>query len=398
MVAPGEVEARAKARGEELAALEARLASGRRLRLSRQYGAAAAELSGVLGVGAPETIERSAVLELALVAQEEGNLARVLQILAQYLTRWPQDAIVPELLLRQGLIYRQLGVYELALTKFYATMTSALGFKDGHLDYYRKLVLQSQVEIAETLMAQGRPGEAEKAFARLLKEESGALNRARVHYRYICCLQAQGKFAEVAGQAQEFLTRCGEAEEQAEVRFLRAGALKRLGRNGEALGEVLRLLESQQGAGKNDPGMLAYWQQRTGNEIANQMYQEGDYLHALEVYLAIVPLSPTAAWQLPALYQVGLVYERLEQPAKAIEAFAGIVGRAGEVATNGTPGLQLVVDMARWRRDFLDWRGRAETTHRELKAGVGPEPAAAPTPQTSTGSKDESNRTNSGPG
>lgn len=373
-------EVRARARAEELAELTRRLETGRRLRLSKLYSDATPHLTAVLSSKAPEELQRSALLELALVAQEENNLARALQILSQYLSRWPQDPTGPEILLRQGLIYRQLGIHELALTKFYATMTTALTLKDGHFDYYRKLVLQSQAEIAETLALQNKHAEAAQAFARLLKEESPALNRVRVQFRYIHSLEAQGKYSEAAGQAQDFLAKYADAGEQAEVRFLLASSLKRLGRNGDALREVLELLQSQQPLARSQPGTLAYWQQRTGNEIANQLYQEGDFVHALEIYLNLLPLNPAPAWQLPVLYQVGLVYERLEQPVKAVGAFGQIIDREAEVGTNAPPGLRAMLDMARWRRDFLDWRGRTEATHHELRAGLAPEPGAPASP------------------
>src|SRR5205823_2473171 len=91
-----------------------------------------------------EEMKRLALLELANVTQEQGQLAKSQQILAQYLKRYPRDPGVPGVLLRQGLLYRQMGAPALALSKFYAVMTSALSLKEGSVDYYQRLVLHAQ--------------------------------------------------------------------------------------------------------------------------------------------------------------------------------------------------------------------------------------------------------------
>ena len=302
----------------------------------------------------------------------------MLSDLSQYLTRWPNDANVPEVLLRQGLIYRQLGIHNLAMSKFYATMTTALVLKGENFEFYRRLVLQAQAEIAETLALQNKHKEAAEAFARLLKEESPALNRTRVKYRYLHSLAAQGKQAEAVGQAQDFLAQHPDAAESAEVRFLLATGLKKLGRNNDALQEVLRLLQSQQGQAREHPETLAYWQQRTGNEIANQLYQEGDFLRALDIYQSLLLLSPLPTWQCPVLYQIGLAYERLEQPTKAADTYGAIMAKESEIGTNAPPSLKAMLDMARWRQNFLKWQVRTEVAHRDLKPFLLSEPAPVP--------------------
>lgn len=384
LVQSGDPDAQARAQAATIAALNRQLDTGRRLRLAKLYQEATPHFVAVLSRHAPEELHRTALLELALIAQEEQQWTRALQILSQYLTRWPQDPSAPEILLRQGLLYRQLGLHELALTKFYATMTTALVLRNNHFDYYRKLVLQSQAEVAETLALQNRHAEAAEAFARLLKEESPALNRPRVHYRYVLALEAQGRHAEAAAQAQDFLVHHPNAPEQAELRFLLATTLKKLGRNDDALRQVLLLLQSQQTLAHTDPATLAYWQQRAGNEIANRLYQEGDFLHALDLYLNLLPLSPTPAWQLPVLYQIGLVYERLEQPARAISSYDDLLARQPQPDPNAPPSLVALVDMARWRRDFLTWRSQTQIAHHELRAGANllsppPPPVTPPT-------------------
>ena len=367
-----------KMREAQISQFEKNLETGRHLRAVKLFDEAVPNFTAVLEGAAPDELKRAAMLELALLSQEQNNLTRALQILSQYLSRWPQDPNAPEILLRQGLIYRQLGIHTLALTKFYSTMTTALVLKNDHFDYYRKLVLQAQAEIAETLAIQNKHAEAAEAFARLSKEVSPALNQVRVQYRYIHSLAAQGKQAEAVGQAQDFLARHTNASEVAEVRFLLASGLKKLGRNNDALQEVLRLLQSQQSLGREHPETLAYWQQRTGNEIANQLYQEGDFLGALDIYQSLLLLNPAPAWQCPVLYQIGLAYERLEQPAKAAESYAAICVREKELGTNAPPSLRTLIDMSGWRQNFLRWQMKTEVAQHELKTA--PAPGSAPVP------------------
>ena len=89
------------------------------------------------------------------------------------------------------------------------------------------------------------------------------------------------------------------------------------------------------GCGFSNPENWVYWRQRAGNDIANQLYLEGDYLNALEVYKHLAELDSGPAWQLPVWYQIGLIYERLRQPDKATETFDAIVAR-GKILTGPT--------------------------------------------------------------
>lgn len=377
LVRSEEEQIKAKQRAQEVSDYKKKIETARSQRAAGLYEEATPNYAAVLNSEAPDDLKKASLLELALIAQDQKNLTRALQVLSQYITRWPHDANVPEVLLRQGLIYRQLGIHNMAMMKFYATMTTALTLTGENFDFYRRLVLQAQAEIAETLALQNKHKEASEAFAKLLKEESPALNRAQVKYRYLNSLVAQDRHAEAIGQAQDFLAQFPTASEQAEVRFVLASSLKKLGRNKEALQEVMKLLRSQQSLAKEHPETLAYWQQRTGNEIANQLYQEGDFLRALDIYQSLLPLSPTPSWQCPLYYQIGLAYERLEQPTRAADSYGAILAMEKDIGTNAPAGLKAMLDMARWRQNFLQWQVRTEIAHREFKPFVAPAPAPA---------------------
>jgi|YelNatPaOPRAMG01_1025707.scaffolds.fasta_scaffold10559_6 tetratricopeptide (TPR) repeat protein len=335
---------------------------GRQQRAQKNFTLAKRNFVALLQGPGPDQLKRAALLELATMAQEQNELAKAQQLYAQYLRRWPDDPSVPEVYLRQGLLFRQMGAPVMALAKFYAVMSSALTLKTGNVDYYQKLVLHAQAEIAETHYLQGNYKEAAQFYRRLLKLEAPSLNRAAVQLKLIRSLAALSHHAEVIAEAQDYLQRYPRAEAQAEVRFLLAQALKQSGRKAEALKQVLLLLETQLASADQAHSEWSYWQRRTGNEIGNQLYEEGDYLNALTVYGALAALDSSPAWQWPVWYQMGLIYERLGQPQKAAELYSQILARRNELKTATSPSLGTVLDMARWRKELLEWQNRASPT------------------------------------
>ena len=251
--------------------LDAMLEWARRMKRKKNFEAAEKSFVMVLEANAPEIMHRTAMLEMGLMAQENQHHARAQQVFTQYLDRYPDDPSAAEVYLRQGLLYRQMGAPQMALSKFYAVMTTALRLKLDRLDYYQRLVLQAQTEIADTYYLQGKFGEAAEYLGRLLKLENPQLNQTQIIYKMIRSLSCMNKHTEVIAQAEFFLTKYPDTAEVAEVRFLLADSLKKIGRAREATQQVLVLLESQQTTSTNKPGNWIYWQQRTGNEIANQL-------------------------------------------------------------------------------------------------------------------------------
>ena len=344
------------------------LDAARQLRRSKDHSAAAKLLVTLLENELPAEFKRSALFELAMVAQDANQLARAQQVLAQYLQIFPQDPTVPEVLLRQGLIYRQMGVSQMAVAKFYAVMNTALSMKLDQFDYYKRLVLQAQTEIADTYYLQGKFTEASDFFGRILKQDSVDLNRPQIHFKLVRCLSSLGRHVDVVNQCEDFFKKHPDAAEVPELRFICASSLKQLGRSREALVQVMKLLQSQEEMARINPENWSYWQQRAGNEIANQLYLEGDYLNALDIYNSLAELNTAPAWQLPVWYQVGIIYERLQQPKKASEKYDAIVAREKELTASAeTPNLKTVIELAKWRKEHIQWQDRAEVAVQSLK-------------------------------
>jgi tetratricopeptide (TPR) repeat protein len=345
-----------------------RLAMARYLENTRQPEKAEPILVGLLAENVPDSIQKTALFELGAVVREENDLPRAQSIYSQFLERWPNDIKIPEILLRQGEIFRQMGLNDLALGKFYSVMTSALALKNDQLAYYQSLVLKTQVEIADTHYLMGQFADAADFYSRLLQNADPGLNRPQIQFHLVRSLAIIGRNDQAIGQAQDFISRNPDADQVPEVRYYLAEALKALGRNSEALQQVLLCLQEQKIKTRNDPEVWAYWQQRVGNEIANQFYHEGDYVKALEVYLNLAQLDSSPGWQVPVDYQMGMTYEKLLQPQKAIDSYNQILARETEVGTNITPGLKAVFDMARWRAGFIKWQTNAEAVDHSLEA------------------------------
>lgn len=308
----------------------------------------------------PEPMRQTALFELGQMVRGENDLPRALAIYTQYLQRWPGETRTPEVYLRQGQVLREMGLPNLALAKFYGVMTTALSLKDNQLSYYKGLVLQAQVEIAETHYTMGKFKDAVDYYSRLLTQNDPQLDRGQIQFRLIRSLEALKQHEPAAAQAQDYLTHFPDSAEAPEVRYHLAQALKGQNRNTEALQQVKLFLKEERARTTNNPAVWTYWQQRVGNEIGNELYQEGDYMKALEVYLALAQLDSSPAWQLPVRYQVALTYEKLLQPQLAMVAYRNIITNGIAVpAANRAPGLQSVLDMAAWRLSFLEWSDRA---------------------------------------
>jgi tetratricopeptide (TPR) repeat protein len=342
--------------------LQITLDLARHQRDEHDYDQASKTLVSILNSDAPEHFKRSALLELALTTQQANQLARAIQIFGQYVTRCSDDPSVPEVLLREGLVYRQMGAHGMALSKFYAVMTTILNLKLDTSGYYQRLVLQAQTEIAETYYQQGNFDEAGGFFERLLKLDLSSLNKDEIRLKLIRCLAASAKHQEVVDNAKELLT---SNPNTAEARFLLAISLQQLGHKDESLRQVVFLLDS--------PGAKT-WKQAIGNQIANDFYAHGDYTNALVVYQHLADADSSPEWQVPALYQVGLVCERLHQVDQATTAYTRAIEDGSPLGEKADPNLRVVLDMAAWRKEYLAWQTRAAQANQTLRPPVATPP------------------------
>jgi tetratricopeptide (TPR) repeat protein len=343
-----------------------------RQRHEKRSSDAARTLVGILESNAPAEFQRKALFDLALATQDIPDFVKAQQIYSQYLHLYPDDQSAPEVLLRQGLLYRQMGVASLAISKFYAVMSTALKLKLDNIDYYKKLVLQAQTEIADTYYTQGEFAESADFYSRLLKAENASLNKEIILPKLIRSLSYLTNHVDTISRAQTFLEQFTNSPDLPEVRFMLASAYKGVGRNQDALKQVLLLLQSQQENVQKNPELWAYWQRRAGNEIANQLYKEADFLNALQIYQSLADLDMTPSnGKAPVWYQTALDYEQLQQWQMATDTYSQIIDRATKDlnANNGPQALLgCIIDMAQWRKRLhrVAAKGRREPIARPL--------------------------------
>lgn len=323
---------------------QVRLELARRQRQRAEFELATRTLTSLLEQETDDARIRTVLLELTRTAEDAGQTARAIQVLGQFLERFPEDPDAPELLLRQGLLYRRLGAHAMALSKLYAVLTATLNLRLDPEGRYQRLVLVAQTEIAETHFLQGAYDEAAELFERLLRMETAALNRRDILLRLLRCYHAQGKPNKVVDIARELLS---EGEPLPEAQFLLSRALYELGEREAALRTVLDLIAQ--------PADVA-WARVAGNELANQMYRAGDFSGAVAVYEALLALDESPQWRVPVLYQIGLARERLGDRAAAQQAYRVACELGRSLPPNNIPSsVQTVLDLATWRQNHLAW-------------------------------------------
>jgi tetratricopeptide (TPR) repeat protein len=302
--------------------------------------------------------QRNALLELAKVYRLEGATTRAVACYEKFLKSFPDDAAVPMVYLDLGRTLRTLGTFHLALSSFYNVVNSTMKLPAEGFDQYRTLAKTAQFEIAETHFQEGEFEEASKFFSRLQLLELAPADRTRAQFKAAYALVLAKDYAPAVVSLRSFLDQNPDDENVPETRYLLSLSLQRLGRDQEAFDTAIALLKAEKAHESADSRRWAYWQRRTGNQIANGFYDQGNFWSALVIYEALAGLSEQElAWRLPALYQSGLCYERLRQYDRAREDYRKVVDAcaAQQGKDQPTAGLDDVSRMASWRLQQLTW-------------------------------------------
>jgi TolA-binding protein len=172
--------------------------------------------------------------------------------------------------------------------------------------------------------------------------------------------QLDGEFEAAVTTLRSFLDEWPADKNAPEARYLLATTLRQLKRPREALAVTFELLRSEHAKSSADPGRWSYWQRRTGNQVANEFFQNGDTFDALAIYQGLAQLSDDPSWRLPVTYQMALCYERLSQLDRARLAYQSIVSAASPAAVQALPEIADLARMASWRLAHLDWRDQVD--------------------------------------
>lgn len=306
---------------------------------------------------------------LARTYRSDGQLVRAVATFEHIMADYPGNPLLPLVLLDLGRTLRDLGSPRLALARFYSVLHSTLKLPAASATAYRRIVRTAQFEIAQTHSIMGNHEEAARFYERLDLLDLAPVDRARARFKAAVAHVHTGDRRAAITALEQFLRAEPDSPFGPEARFLLATTLAADERPAEALAVTLELLQEAQRLHGADADTWRTWQRRTGNQLANDFYQRGDFLSALRLYEALAALDADPAWRLPVLYQVGLCLERLLRYDEAAATYRIITARpAAEPAE--------IISMAGWRLEQLDWWSR---TNQHLQR-LHPTPAAEPSP------------------
>ena len=309
----------------------------------------------------------NALLGLARVYRRQGSLTKAAAVYERYLKDYPNAVAVPDALLELGRTQRALGADQLALTHFYNVINSTLKLTSENSEHYQVLAKTAQFEIAETHFQEGNFAEANKFYSRLQLLDLAPADRARAHFKSAEALYRGKDYEAAVKKINSYLLEWTDDENVPEARYLLSLSLRALGRKQEALDATLALLRTEKSV--KDPKRWAYWQRKTGNQLANDFFQSGDTMNALMIYQGLESLSTEPEWRFPVTYQVALCYERMRLYDRAATAYQSIIDGVKPSAKN-TPGspdapkanieLAELSRMAAWRLGQLNWNTQTE--------------------------------------
>lgn len=326
------------------------------------YNSAEIAYRQVLAAKATPEQDRDALLGLARMYRRSNQLTKSAAVYEKMLKEFPADNALPIVYLELGRVHRALGAYRLAIARFYSVINSTLKLPANGQDLYRQLARTAQFEVAETHFLAGEFQESAQYFSRLKLLDLTPADQARAHFKSAFSLHRAGDFENAAASLRSFLEQYPSDENMPEARYLLSISLRRLGRDKESLAAALELLKAEHSRTAEDPKRWAYWQRKTGNQLANEFYEQGDANSALTIYLSLAALSSEPLWRLPVLYQVALCYERLRSGSQAREYLQTVAKEAGASPADSASKSELdeLANMAAWRLQQLDWEDGAD--------------------------------------
>jgi len=326
----------------------------------------------MLQVNAPDADKKGALLEMFDSYRSRSMYSKAIAVGERVRQLFPDDPAEVPVLLKLGQIYRETGAYQLAIARFYNVLNAALRVDQAEFAKYEALSTDAQFEIAQTFLDAGDFPQAARTYSMLDRLELTHEQKGHAEFQLANCCLLLGDFANAEKEARHFLENYADTSYAPECHYVLSVALAAEHHPQEAADEALTLLRMEKKVATTDAAAWVYWQKKTGNQLANGFYQQGDYLRALTLYQTMAKLSDDPEWQWPVIYQVGLCLERLRLPDRAAEAYKYILDENKKALDAGkTPADDLgqMAQMAEWRTEHLQWEEKAEG---QLDAVLGP--------------------------
>ena len=321
------------------------------------YDMAEKYFAAALGVPIESPEKENVLFEMAALYKEEGMLPKASAVLERLTEEFGESRRLPGVYMELGHLYRAMGGLEIAISNYYMVLNSSLNISIDQVESARDLSLKAKLEIAETHSELLEYDESYRHYELLSKLDLKPIDRMRVDYRMCHLLYQLDRYQQAVSRLKQFLDHYRLSAHSPEIRYLLAKSYEKLNRKPEALKEVVQILQRQSSPDTALDGEADYWRQRTGNELANEFYEKRDYRSALTIYQSLAKYNPAPEWRWPAIHQIGLCFERLGLPDKAILAYEEILDPEGlEIAEDAlSQSLQSLRQMAKWRLEHLKW-------------------------------------------
>jgi len=305
---------------------------------------------------------RSILLEMSDLYEKTKEPAKQAAVLEKFCDAYQDDPETPQVYIKLGMLYRDLGLYKLAFARFYSVLNFSLRIDQSRIGTYRKLSVRAQMEIADTHFMMGSYAEATKFYNKLrllsLEPEENAHAIFQTAYSHYLLKE----YSLAAPAFQTFVTNYPQDGRMAEAMFLLADSYVRINKHTEATQTVLQLLKHQREATmkEKDEKEWIRWQKKAGNELANDLFEQNDYAGALSMYQSMLSLGNEPDWCWPVMYQMGVCLEHLSLGEKAKQMYKMIVewpdrnGAKTEALKNAS--LAETYDMAKWRLNNIGWQ------------------------------------------
>lgn len=288
------------------------------------------------------------------------NPVKIAAVYEQSLSLDPNTVRTPVLNLKLGKIYKELGANKRSMDKYYAVLSSSLRAETEAVG--AELSREAMKEIANAFFEVGDYQQAAQYYARIKLLDMPPEERAFVLSRVVQILYRKKEYASAIEVGRDFLKQFPDSEQAPGCWQIVIQSLDASGKRDEAIQDTLGLLRATQKDGKKVDEKSMYWKMKSGNDLANILYSRGEYLRALNIYQAIAGINRNPLWVSPTVYQIGLCFERLQQPLRALEAYRYVVENALPKAKEGESlevpqreNLEHLRDLAQWRVQHLEW-------------------------------------------
>lgn len=311
----------------------------------------------ILSLPLPADVESRTLFDFATYLDEQKiNPVKAVVVYEKYLSIEPASPRVPLIHMRLADIYRQLGAERRSLDNLYEVLSASI--RSGGDPKSEILTRQAMLKIGNTHFEAGQYQEAADVYSRLQLLSLSPEDQEVVLFRATELLFRRNQYEPAIETGRQFLEQFPRSKSIPACRQLIVQSLDATGRRDEAIQETLTLLLSTRN--ETDPALATYWKMKTGNDLANVLYSNGEFLRALHMYQTMANLDSSPGWKLSAIYQIGLCFERLREPRRAIDAYryvadASIPAAGPGSATDSSTSLQYLKDSAGWRAGHIEW-------------------------------------------